>query len=88
MVCAICFQNGDSYILGLPGGVGGGAGGNVSCAQLRACINSRPLTFVGDEIDAGGPLTPSHFLIGRTIGFHPIVSLDSVAVPCVTFLVP
>ena len=37
--------------------------------EVEACINSRPLTFVGDEPDSGTPLTPSHFLIGRTRGF-------------------
>ena len=33
--------------------------------EVEACINSRPLTFVGDEIDAGKPLTPSYFLPGK-----------------------
>lgn len=39
--------------------------------EVEHCINSRPLTFVGDEKDAITPLTPSHFLIGRGSGFHP-----------------
>ena len=34
--------------------------------EVEACINSRPLTFVGDDLDSGRPLTPSHFLLGRT----------------------
>ena len=38
---------------------------------MEACINSRPLTFVGEEPDIANPLTPSHFLIGRTAGFQP-----------------
>ena len=33
--------------------------------EVEACVNSRPLTFVGDEIQTSRPLTPSHFLIGR-----------------------
>ena len=33
--------------------------------EIEACINSRPLTFVGDDLDSSAPLTPSHFLIGR-----------------------
>ena len=33
--------------------------------EVEGCINSRPLTFVGDELPASRPLTPSHFLIGR-----------------------
>ena len=32
--------------------------------EVEACMNSRPLTFVGDELDSGSPLTPSHFLLG------------------------
>ena len=43
-----------------------------TCLQeIEACVNSRPLTFVGDELDSGTPLTPSHFLIGRCAGFPP-----------------
>ena len=41
--------------------------------EVEACLNSRPLTFVGDDIDNGHPLTPSHFLLGR--GSH----LDKVS---------
>ncbi|XP_068247930.1 uncharacterized protein [Palaemon carinicauda] len=33
--------------------------------EVEACINSRPLIFVGEEPDISNPLTPSHFLIGR-----------------------
>lgn len=36
--------------------------------EIEACINSRPITFVGDAVDAPEPLTPSHFLIGRMHG--------------------
>ena len=32
--------------------------------EIEACINARPLTFVGDELDSGTPLTPAHFLLG------------------------
>ena len=34
--------------------------------EIEACLNSRPLTFVGDELDSGVPLTPSHFLLGKS----------------------
>ena len=34
--------------------------------EVEACINARPLTFVGDELDSGTPLTPAHFLLGRS----------------------
>ena len=37
--------------------------------EIEACVNSRPLTVVGDEPDLGMSLTPSHFLIGRNSGF-------------------
>ncbi|MEE4247202.1 MAG: hypothetical protein V2I33_17455, partial [Kangiellaceae bacterium] len=47
--------------------------------EIEACVNSRPLTFVGDAVDASSPLTPSHFLIGRTAGF-PADVLDDVEV--------
>lgn len=30
--------------------------------EIEACINSRPLTFVGEELHEN-PLSPSHFLI-------------------------
>ena len=36
--------------------------------EVEACVNSRPLAFVGDELDSGHPLSPSHFLIGRSTG--------------------
>ena len=38
--------------------------------EVEACINSRPLTFAGEDPDYSCPLTPSHFLIGRTAGFQ------------------
>ena len=38
--------------------------------EIEMCINSRPLTFVGDEPDVSNPLTPSHFLIGHSGGFQ------------------
>ena len=34
--------------------------------EIEGVINSRPLTFVGDNIDDKSPLTPSHFLIGKS----------------------
>ena len=40
----------------------------TSLHEVEACLNSRPLTFVGDEPDDVAPLTPSHFLIGRPAG--------------------
>ena len=30
--------------------------------EVESCVNSRPLTFVGDELDSGRQLTPSQFL--------------------------
>ena len=41
--------------------------------EVEACINSRPLTFVSDEIDGTEPLTPAHFLLGHNRGFYSSV---------------
>lgn len=38
--------------------------------EIEACINSRPLTFAAEDPNSVNPLTPSHFLIGRTAGFQ------------------
>ena len=34
--------------------------------EVEACINSRPLTSSGDDVDSVAALTPSHFLLGRS----------------------
>ncbi|XP_066958107.1 uncharacterized protein [Macrobrachium rosenbergii] len=47
--------------------------------EVEACINSRPLTFVGEEPDVANPLTPSHFLIGRSAGFQVELADDSAS---------
>ena len=51
--------------------------------EVEACVNSRPLSFVGDELDSGSPLTHSHFLIGRPVVCKPTVglagSVDSIS---------
>ena len=36
--------------------------------EVESCINSRPLTFVADEVDSGRPHTPAHFLMERPFG--------------------
>ena len=33
--------------------------------EVAASITSRPLTFVGTDIDSSVPLTPNHFLSGQ-----------------------
>ena len=38
--------------------------------EVEACVNSRPLTFVGDSVDTPTPLTPNHFLTGHSVGFQ------------------
>ena len=45
--------------------------------EIEACINSRPLTFVGDDIEAREPLTPAHFLLGRSGGFYSRASEET-----------
>ncbi|XP_071961249.1 uncharacterized protein [Antedon mediterranea] len=46
----------------------------TSLQEVEACVNSRPLTFVGDEVDTPKALTPSHFLIGKVAGFQNKIS--------------
>ncbi|KAJ8042351.1 hypothetical protein HOLleu_13381 [Holothuria leucospilota] len=41
--------------------------------EVEACINSRPLTYVGTDPDGPVPLTPSHFLLGRSFNSQPEV---------------
>ena len=36
--------------------------------EVEACVNSRPLTFTGDDVESSAPLTPAHFLLGRSPG--------------------
>ena len=40
--------------------------------EIEASVNSRPLTFVGDEVDSTAPLTPAHFLVGRPLTGGPV----------------
>ncbi len=55
----------------------------TSLHEVEGCVNSRPLTFTGDVPKSGEPLTPSHFLTGRTLGSkvlvdHEVPKVDSV----------
>ncbi|XP_064637169.1 uncharacterized protein LOC135493625 [Lineus longissimus] len=50
----------------------------TSLVEVEACISSRPLTFVSDDVDGPNPLTPSHFLIGRTACFQTKVAESEV----------
>jgi len=55
--------------------------------EVEACINSRPLTFVGDELDAKRPLTPAHFLLGRLPGFQVTLSNPDEFLQCMNLQV-
>ncbi|XP_064643607.1 uncharacterized protein LOC135497702 [Lineus longissimus] len=48
----------------------------TSLCEIEACINDRPLTFVGDQVDGIRPLTPSHFLLGKHTSYQTAVSED------------
>ena len=48
--------------------------------EVESCVNSRPLTQVTDSVDSPSPLTPSHFLKGRGVGFQARVLEDPEAV--------
>ena len=37
--------------------------------EIEACINSRPLTFLGDDINSEDPITHAHFLLARSEGY-------------------
>lgn len=39
----------------------------TSLFEIEACVNSRPLTLVGDEVDSAEYLMPSHFWVGRPL---------------------
>ncbi|XP_043199123.1 uncharacterized protein LOC122368878 [Amphibalanus amphitrite] len=48
--------------------------------EVECCVNSRPLTFVGDGLDSSPPITPAHFLTGRGTGFSSRVVEDPACV--------
>lgn len=48
--------------------------------EVEACINSRPLTYVEDNPEVSHPLSPSHFLIGRSTGFQIEADLTTIPV--------
>ena len=49
-------------------------------SEIEACINSRPITFVGDTVDSPTALTPNHFLTGHSVGFQAREAEDPSAV--------
>ena len=45
--------------------------------DIEAQINSRPITYIGDDVRDGMHLTPAHLLIGRPLGQMPRISDQS-----------
>lgn len=45
--------------------------------EIESCVNSRPITFVGDCVDAVEPLTPSQFLHGVGRAPEPVKILET-----------
>lgn len=48
----------------------------TSLHEVEFCLNSRPLTFVGDSVESGYPLSPAHFLLERPMTVFPDLSSD------------
>ena len=48
--------------------------------EVEFCLNSRPLTFVGDTVDSGYPLSPAHFLLENPRKGFPDNATDRVNV--------
>ncbi|XP_076037062.1 uncharacterized protein LOC143022635 [Oratosquilla oratoria] len=49
------------------------------CQEVECVVNNRPLTYVSTEDDT--PLTPNHFMYGRTIALFPQVQLTEFSDP-------
>lgn len=47
--------------------------------EIEAVVNSRPLTFVYNELGEGDPLTPASFLIGRRLTALPAAGGEPLA---------
>ena len=45
--------------------------------DIEAVINSRPLTFIGNDINDGEVITPAHLALGRSLKAIPDVSAKS-----------
>jgi hypothetical protein len=46
----------------------------TTLVEVEACVNSRPLTFVSDDIKCVQPLSPAHFLLNRRYLYQPDVA--------------
>ena len=59
----------------------------VCLAEVAASINSRPLSFVGTDVESKSPLTPNHFLSGmgsQSLQSSVLEDPENVGVECLS----
>ncbi|XP_055610355.1 uncharacterized protein LOC129757230 [Uranotaenia lowii] len=52
---------------------------NTLLIQIEACLNSRPITPMSEDPNDLEPLTPGHFLTGRSLQQLPVVDLTELS---------
>ena len=55
---------------------------NTLLAEVESILNNRPLTVISDKVNDLQPLTPNHFLIGRSSHNNQFVKVSENHVNC------